>query len=1340
MKWSLFCMRFFFFLIIALDSYCAGSYVALVPTQIKEHASTSVVLANVGSGGYSQFEVILHKSSSKELKSVVTVQDNEITTISFRTESLDRSSFKITIRDIEKSNKTHNASLRVIRKSTMVLIQTDKPIYKPGDTIKFRVLTLDQETKPVSNLKSINIKITDSKRNLIREWPYAKIQNGIFQSQLDLVNFIALGDWKIAVAVRNEDVKYKSITIAEYVLPKFEIRIKTSKLTSFKDKYLTLSIDARYTFGKPIKGILYLTVEGSKIENKTEINGRSQISIDLQSVIADQLDSDVVWLSVTANVEEAGSGHLYQSTETIPVYRTPYKLTLRQSSEYLIPEAPFRCWLKLTDPLGEPFEQPDPIKIEVLHEIRFWFDKTQTIEKKPDENGILELQFDISASTSKLNFEATYAGDTMHFSVPKENDQTNSRPFLKASVLTAYPKLNQSVELQIYSSFKIKLLFYFVVARGEIVSSGKLQVEEQRLMSCHLITNFKMVPRANLIVIAINQKRLVKDVVQFKVQDLRNFVNLTVSNTEIEPHKQLTVTAQSHPKSLIGFLAIDKGLLSLGTGNDLTKQALLDELDPQSFATSYSNEIEKIGFSLISDALTDEDIAESTLATLRFGDFESHSSSLHIRQDFSETWLWMDVATTDANGSLMVSGITPDSITNWQISAFSINPDYGLGIIDRPVSLNVYKNFFITVNLPYSITKTETLVMEVFVHNYFNQTIDSEVTLSNERNEFQLLKEPNQPSRSPKLTQMVSIPTNGVRKVTFLMKPTTTGDLRVFVTAEAGSAKDAVQRTLRVTPGGLQYYRNVPRFIEVDNSTQRFNDLKLIIPRVATPGSENITFSVEGILLAAALTNLDQLIRLPTGCGEQNMLNLVPSVIALDYMTNTGTINDAIKKKAIDFLQKGYQNQLNYKLQDGSFSVFGKSDGRGSVFLTAFVAKTLRIAQQHITVDNDVINGAYEWLKKNQESDGKFVERGKVHHRTIQGGLSGNVALTAYALIAFMEHKNVAQRYKSVCDKGASFLSDQVPKLDKPYELALVSYVLQMAMHPQKQIPLDKLLEQSRTDADLTERWWDSGATSIETAAYALLTYMNGGMYVDAKPIMEWLVSQRYDKGGYDNTQNTFLGLQALSEYSKKLSSSRNSYEVSVSYDGDKRHSVKVDATTSLSSQHLTLPSSVRNVNVEITGTGTGVFQIAYQYNAVAADSVPRFEIIKTVRGDGRSDRIELNVCSRFIPKNQYEITNMVLMEIMFPSGYVIADGTLTRLANVKEVRKVETKRDDTVLVLYFDSLPTEKSICVDISGSRRAIVIGQIAGWIKVYDYYDPTREAVEYFTQKYVNPETEL
>jgi len=42
----------------------------------------------------------------------------------------------------------------------------------------------------------------------------------------------------------------------------------------------------------------------------------------------------------------------------------------------------------------------------------------------------------------------------------------------------------------------------------------------------------------------------------------------------------------------------------------------------------------------------------------------------------------------------------------------------------------------------------------------------------------------------------------------------------------------------------------------------------------------------------------------------------------------------------------GYQRELTYQRNDGSFSAFGKRDPSGSMWLTAFVAKSFQKARQ----------------------------------------------------------------------------------------------------------------------------------------------------------------------------------------------------------------------------------------------------------------------------------------------------------------------------------------------------------------------------------------------------------
>ena len=44
-------------------------------------------------------------------------------------------------------------------------------------------------------------------------------------------------------------------------------------------------------------------------------------------------------------------------------------------------------------------------------------------------------------------------------------------------------------------------------------------------------------------------------------------------------------------------------------------------------------------------------------------------------------------------------------------------------------------------------------------------------------------------------------------------------------------------------------------------------------------------------------------------------------------------------------------------------------------------------------------------------------------------------------------------------------------------------------------------------------------AKDIEATAYALLTYLEWGEILEARPIFDWLVSQRTPHGGFQSTQ-----------------------------------------------------------------------------------------------------------------------------------------------------------------------------------------------------------------------------
>ena len=58
------------------------------------------------------------------------------------------------------------------------------------------------------------------------------------------------------------------------------------------------------------------------------------------------------------------------------------------------------------------------------------------------------------------------------------------------------------------------------------------------------------------------------------------------------------------------------------------------------------------------------------------------------------------------------------------------------------------------------------------------------------------------------------------------------------------------------------------------------------------------------------MTNLGNLLTVPNGCGEQNMINFAPNVFVALYLQRIGRLTPEMRKTAIENIIDGYMNQL----------------------------------------------------------------------------------------------------------------------------------------------------------------------------------------------------------------------------------------------------------------------------------------------------------------------------------------------------------------------------------------------------------------------------------------------
>ena len=57
--------------------------------------------------------------------------------------------------------------------------------------------------------------------------------------------------------------------------------------------------------------------------------------------------------------------------------------------------------------------------------------------------------------------------------------------------------------------------------------------------------------------------------------------------------------------------------------------------------------------------------------------------------------------------------------------------------------------------------------------------------------------------------------------------------------------------------------------------------------------------------MGSALDDIDSLLRMPTGCGEQNMLKFAPNIFVMQYLSSVDRVTNEINATSTKFLQAG---------------------------------------------------------------------------------------------------------------------------------------------------------------------------------------------------------------------------------------------------------------------------------------------------------------------------------------------------------------------------------------------------------------------------------------------------
>ncbi|XP_037031071.1 CD109 antigen-like [Bradysia coprophila] len=1367
-----------------------GLYTIIGSQQLSYHRSyyVSVSVQNTTEPVIVRLKLV-HEANETEIEIVrqVTVQPWTTELVEFETgtlESKPNSFYRLIADGIDKIDFHNETDLTLSEKYFSFLIQTDKALYKPGDLVRFRVVVIDKDTKPHDLIDTLQVNVYDGAGNRIKLFANQSTAHGVYTNEFPLSESPVVGHWKLTF-ISGSEKKSRSFEVGEYVLPTFEVFLETPEHVLYADKIIRANVRGKYTFGKAVHGQANCTASwnGKHVNKLVKVTTKGSLEIDFVDELGVYYGtSDYILLECA--LEEEFTGRKQSTSTSIRVHRFRYSI-VRQSYYYTYFDGrPFEFDVRAQLYDGTPIRN-EPLEIWWSTDLSA-ADGIGSTTVQTNGEGVASVRLTFPEGKVTVYLMAKYkdhAEGLGHFtsSIYRGREATLPEFQLKANDTDIF--VGGTVKMHLVSRVPLKHFTYQVFGRGNVLISKSQTVPEQTNIEFDFPATFDMVPNVQVVVYTIRDDGNVNTASQtvFLQKKLPNQITLESAVNETEPGTEYSLKIVTAPNSYVGLLAVDQSVLLMRSGNDLSVDDVMRELDRygddvmQHQSERYHQRyywsrpistIENAGMFILSNVkdfipIPIEKVEEDRYSTML--QYEQHSDRVGsppgssafyasnrksmlnnaqsaIRKDFPETWIWEGLR---VKGEQHFTKRVPDTITSWVITAFSVNADNGLGLTKEPTKMTTFKSFFLTVSLPYSVKRGEILSIPVTIFNYLDSTVNADVTFFNDDNEFEFVDlndEANEIVNADSRRQRhVSVKSKDTSGLFFSIRPLQVGQITIKIIVESAVAGDGVQRILLVTPEGVPQYANTALMLNLsDNGKAVEHEFSIDLPEHTVPDSTFIQITAVGDLLGPSVKNLGRLIYMPSGCGEQNMLKFVPNIVVRNYLQAINQLTDDLEEKTRLNLEIGYQRQLSYRHSGGSFSAFGRQDRRGSTWLTAFVARSFQQASKHIDIEPRIINEALNFLNKTQSENGSFPEYGDVIHRQIQGGGDKNVALTAYTLIAFLENREAFPEYENNIKRATEFIVQHLDILDDVYSMSLAAYALQLAKDSNKDLLLRDLNAKVITESDL-KHWsvrksegtkYHPNSIDTEITGYAMLANLLADRTDDVVPVLKWLLSQRNERGGFHSTQDTIVGLEAIATVAGRVtaSSADNDVKVDLTFEGNST-SFEVNSGNAQVFQQLQIPSQVRKINVKAFGTGFTLLSLSYKYYVNESAALPRFTIEPAVKPTTYPNLLKFEACVAFIPNAAADgggasESNMAVMEIDLPSGYQFDADQRQTLQRTQSVKKLETRNDDTQIILYFEHLTTVQ-ICPQIKAIRTHKVAHQKPAAIVVYDYYDTARKS---------------
>ncbi|XP_064895845.1 alpha-2-macroglobulin-like protein 1 [Columba livia] len=474
------------------------------------------------------------------------------------------------------------------------LVQTDKDVYRPGQTVKIRIVRLDPNLAP-SNREIPLVAVKDPSWNSVAEWEEVTPQQGIVDLSFSLPADTDLGTYTIVV-----EEKRHSFSVQGYGMRRFKVLIQLPNIVTVKDEKIPLDVCGRYPSGKPFRGkakgkmCQFHRWDGTKIcaefRGQTGKNGCFSTEVPAASFNLTNFNYEN-WLTAKALLIEKGSGMRHAATKKCMVMYETVAITFENNDKFYKPGIPYTGMMLLKGTNGSVLKET-----ELLLVVKAGGEKKN---KTLVTDGLGRAFFELD--TSGWNDEIVMRGELKDDSAASEQEDdkypeyqtvirylypfsVDSKSFMKIRRLKNKLPCDQPQKFWVdYSldekelGFKLQSLdmVFLVLAKGTIVTVLRKELPAEAGLrgsfSLELPIGLKLAPAAKVLgYVLLPSGEMVADSTELKVDKcFPSKVNLSFSEQRALVGSQLLLKVQAAPGALCAVYAMDehgpKGTISPDT-------------------------------------------------------------------------------------------------------------------------------------------------------------------------------------------------------------------------------------------------------------------------------------------------------------------------------------------------------------------------------------------------------------------------------------------------------------------------------------------------------------------------------------------------------------------------------------------------------------------------------------------------------------------------------------------------------------------------------------------------------------------------------------------------------